>query len=488
MITQADSPRAAKATTPTLAQLTTIGVGGAVDRFVEPRSEEAFIAAVRDADMAHLPLLVIGGGSNLLVADAPFHGVVVRDARRGISVSEDKAEIRASFDGGARGDTISDTANDTKAQTDHQADTDTNAKAAADAECNAGVNMNEQADAVVIVAQAGVSWDDFVAFCVSSGFSGVEGLSGVPGTVGASVVQNIGAYGQEVASVVSSVRVFDRKRDSVCRLEREDMRFGYRSSALKSSMYVAPATPAGDYFPTPRYAVLDVTFVLRRSSTGEVAFGQLAKALGVETGKRMSIALIRNVVLKIRAAKGMLEDSGRYASPWMCGCRDERNVNEAMEATEAMNASHGNDIPGQQEFDQAHGVQRDSADGGVQRQPDFNRHSCGSFFMNPILEPAQAVHLPADAPRFDAILPDGQPGVKTSAAWLIDHAGFHKGFKVRHDACAGLSTLHTLALTNRGGASAEDIAELARTIQDGVEAAYGIRLVPEPVVVGMDLR
>ncbi|WEV75701.1 UDP-N-acetylmuramate dehydrogenase [Bifidobacterium sp. ESL0800] len=389
---------------PTLAQLTTIGVGGAVDRFVEPESEEAFTAEVRDADAAGLPLLVIGGGSNLLVADAPFHGVVVRDARRGISVVDDQAEA----DGGS----------------------------------------------VVITAQAGASWDDFVAFCVASGFSGVEGLSGVPGTVGASVVQNIGAYGQEVASAVSSVRVFDRKNGSVCRLEREDMRFGYRNSALKSSMYSAPATPAGNYFPTPRYVVLSVTFALRRSESDEVAFGQLAKALGVELGERKPIAAIRAAVLSVRATKGMLEDPNRYALPSMRGCRDEHNVAAAT----------------------------------LQDQPDFNRHSCGSFFMNPILEPAQAVHLPADAPRFDAILPDGQPGVKTSAAWLIDHAGFHKGFKVRPDAKAGLSTLHTLALTNRGGAGAKDIAELARTIQDGVEAAYGIRLVPEPVVVGMDLR
>ena len=120
--------------------------------------------------------------------------------------------------------------------------------------------------------------------------------------------------------------------------------------------------------------------------------------------------------------------------------------------------------------------------------PDFNRHSCGSFFMNPILTPQQAETLPEDAPRFDAALPGDGQGVKTSAAWLIDHAGFHKGFKINENAPAGLSTLHTLALTNRGGASAEDIARLAKTVQDGVEAAFGIRLVPEPVVIGMNLK
>ena len=133
----------------------------------------------------------------------------------------------------------------------------------------------------------------------------------------------------------------------------------------------------------------------------------------------------------------------------------------------------------------AHDAQRTQAGND---EPDFNRHSCGSFFMNPILTIEQAAALPEDAPRFDTTLPDGEPGVKTSAAWLIDHAGFHKGFKTAATATAGLSTLHTLALTNRGGASAADIADLAKTVQDGVEAAYGIRLVPEPVVIGMDLK
>ena len=108
--------------------------------------------------------------------------------------------------------------------------------------------------------------------------------------------------------------------------------------------------------------------------------------------------------------------------------------------------------------------------------------------MNPILTADQAAALPEDAPKFDATLPDGTPGTKTSAAWLIDHAGFHKGFKINENAPAGLSTMHTLALANRGGASAEDIARLAKTVQDGVEAAFGIRLVPEPVVIGMNLK
>ena len=395
------------------ADLTTIGVGGPIAIFLEPTSRVGVIEAVEDADAKGLPLCVIGGGSNMLVADTPFNGVVVRDARRSINVLDEAAPVE-------NGERI--------------------------------VHVN---------AEAGCNWDDFVDFCVELGLEGVEGLSGIPGTVGASVVQNIGAYGQEVGSSVRSVEVWDRKEKRTCDLTAEDLRFGYRMSALKASMYAAPTTPADEFFPTPRYVVLSVTFALHHSDTGVVGYGQLAKALGVEVGDRMNTKDIRNAVLAVRAAKGMLEDSHRYLAEPMRGTKKAGLV---AIAHDAQRTQAGND------------------------EPDFNRHSCGSFFMNPILTIEQAAALPEDAPRFDATLPDGEPGVKTSAAWLIDHAGFHKGFKTTATATAGLSTLHTLALTNRGGASAADIADLAKTVQDGVEAAYGIRLVPEPVVIGMDLK
>lgn len=395
------------------ADLTTIGVGGPIAIFLEPTSRVGVIEAVEDADAKGLPLCVIGGGSNMLVADTPFNGVVVRDARRSINVLDEAAPVE-------NGERI--------------------------------VHVN---------AEAGCNWDDFVDFCVELGLEGVEGLSGIPGTVGASVVQNIGAYGQEVGSSVRSVEVWDRKEKRTCDLTAEDLRFGYRMSALKASMYAAPATPADEFFPTPRYVVLSVTFALHHSDTGVVGYGQLAKALGVEVGDRMNTKDIRNAVLAVRAAKGMLEDSHRYLAEPMRGTKKAGLV---AIAHDAQRTQAGND------------------------EPDFNRHGCGSFFMNPILTIEQAAALPEDAPRFDATLPDGEPGVKTSAAWLIDHAGFHKGFKTTATATAGLSTLHTLALTNRGGASAADIADLAKTVQDGVEAAYGIRLVPEPVVIGMDLK
>lgn len=412
----------------TFAELTTIGVGGPIARFIEPTTRVGVIEAVEEADAKGLPLCVIGGGSNMLVSDAPFPGVVVRDARRAITVPDEAAPV----EGGDR-----------------------------------TVHVN---------AEAGCNWDDFVAFTVELGLEGVEGLSGIPGTVGASVVQNIGAYGQEVGASVESVEVWDRRDKRATDLTARDLKFGYRSSALKSSMYAAPATPAGEFFPTPRYVVLSVTFVLRHSATGTVGYGQLAKALGVEVGDRMETRAIRNAVLKVRASKGMLEDAARYLGPAMAGTKRDDQVRIALRAQygEAV-AAAASDAAGGPSFP-------------VDITPDFDRHSCGSFFMNPILTAEQAARLPEDAPRFDAVLPDGTPGVKTSAAWLIDHAGFHKGFKTSEDATAGLSTMHTLALTNRGGASAADVADLARAVQDGVEAAFGVRLVPEPVVVGMDLR
>ena len=396
------------ATMTSFADITTIAVGGEIDRFVEPTTRVGVIEAVEEADAKGLPLFVIGGGSNVLVSDEPFHGVVVRDARRAITVPDEAAPVE--------GD-------------------------------DRTVHVN---------AEAGCNWDDFVDCCVRLGLEGVEGLSGIPGTVGASVVQNIGAYGQDVATSVESVEVWDRKDKAVKNLHADELRFGYRMSALKASMYQAPAVPAGEFFPTPRYVVLSVTFALRHSSTGVVGYGQLAKALGVEVGDRMDTKEIRDAVLRVRAAKGMLEDATRYTRLAMQGTKKATLVATALRA------------------------QNDT--------PDANRHSCGSFFMNPILTAEQAAMLPPEAPRFEAVLPNGEPGVKTSAAWLIDHAGFHKGYTLDDDAKAGLSTLHTLALTNRGQAGSQDIAKLAKTVQDGVEHTFGVRLVPEPVVVGFSLR
>lgn len=392
------------------ADITTIAVGGGISRFIEPTSRVGVIEAVEDADREGLPLCVVGGGSNLLVDDDPFPGVVLRDARRVITVPDEAAPVE--HDG-------------------------------------RWVHIN---------AEAGCNWDDLVAFSIELGLSGIEGLSGIPGTVGASVVQNIGSYGQEVASSVESVEAWDRASRRSVNLASRDLRFGYRSSALKSSMYEAPGIRADRYFPTPRYVVLSVTLKLRHSAVSKVGHGQLAKALGVGVGGALETGRIRDAVLSVRASKGMLEDAHRYEAPAMAACRRDGNIEEAL--------------------------RRQRKETGHDR-PDPDRHSCGSFFMNPILTPEQAEGLPGDAPRFEAAKPDGMPVVKTSAAWLIDHAGFHKGFRLSPNSRAGLSSLHTLALTNRAEAKALDIAELACAVRKGVRSTFGVTLVPEPVVVGV---
>lgn len=433
---------------PNFADLTTIGVGGEILHFIQPTSRVAVIEAVEDADEKGLPLCVIGGGSNMLVSDNPFNGVVVRDARRTISVQD---EASPAEDG-----------------------------------------VDESGSHIVHVnAEAGCNWDDFVSHVISLGLEGVEGLSGIPGTVGASVVQNIGAYGQEVSQSVKSVEVWDRKNKITSELSCEDMHFGYRTSLLKQSMYedCVNSSKKSEFFPTPRYVVLSVTFCLKHSETGVVSHSQLAHALNVSLGERMSTSAIRREVLRVRASKGMLEDATRYENVWMRGSKSVDGVREALRL---------------QSEDYVTGVWHDGDD------LYSDRHSCGSFFMNPILSVDDASRLPKDAPRFDATLPDGSLGVKTSAAWLIDHAGFHKGFKLsdvegtscegagdsagegagdgeRKSCNAGLSSLHTLALTNRHNATCEDVASLARAIIDGVYRSFNVRLVPEPVVIGIKI-
>ncbi len=408
-----------------------MGVGGFIEQFVEPTTRVGVIEAIEEADSKNLPLCVIGGGSNILASDEPFEGVVVRDTRRNITVPDEAAPVEG-------GDTT--------------------------------VHVN---------AEAGCNWDDFVDFCVGLGLEGVEGLSGIPGTVGASVVQNIGAYGQDVSRTVESVEVWDRADKKTKELSNADLHFGYRTSALKSSMYVAPAVPAAHFFPSPRFIVLSVTFALHHSNEGTVSYAQLAKALGVELGARLPIRDIRNAVLHVRGQKGMLEDATRYRLPAMQDTKRPANVREAIEqqvkhadcagaSSEACVAANVEALDGEQDY-------------------DYNRHSCGSFFMNPILTQDQADKLPEDAPRFQAVLPDGSKGVKTSAAWLIDHAGFHKGYRINDHAHASVSPLHTLALTNRGGATSGDIMALARTVRDGVEVQFGVRLVPEPVLIGLSI-
>lgn len=342
--------------TPTLADRTTLRLGGAAREWVRAESEAALIAAVAEADDAGTPVLVLGGGSNLVVADDGFPGRVVEVATRGVEPDVDDAEAIS---------------------------------------CGG----------VLVTVAAGEPWDPFVAQAVRRGWIGVEALSGIPGSVGATPVQNVGAYGQEVSQTIASVRTWDRQAREVRTFAAADCGFGYRHSRFK-------ADPA-------RHVVLAVTFQLRRGTLGEpVRYAELARTLGVEVGDRVALPAVREAVLGLRAGKGMVLDAD-----------------------------------------------------------DHDTWSAGSFFTNPVVAPAL---VPDGAPSYPQ--PDGT--VKTSAAWLIEHAGFAKGHGT---GAARLSTKHTLALTNRGGATAEDVLALAREVRDGVRARFGIELVNEPVLVGCTL-
>ena len=338
------------ATDVALAALTTLRLGGPALRLVEAETEAEVVEAVRAADAAGEPLLVLGGGSNVVVADAGFAGTVLHVRTRGLETDPEHG----------------------------------------------------------LVLAAGVDWDAAVELAVAEGYSGVEALSGIPGTVGASPIQNVGAYGQEVAQTLSWVRALDRHTGDVVELDREACRFSYRHSVFKGS---------------DRYVVLAVAFGLRHSRSGApVRYAELARTLGVEIGAVAPTTEIRDAVLALRRSKGMVLDAA-----------------------------------------------------------DHDTWSAGSFFTNPVLDADLAARLlPDDAPRW----PEADGRVKTSAAWLIERSGFsrgHGGPRVR------LSSKHTLALTNRGGATTAELVTLAREVRDGVRARFGITLVPEPVLVGVTL-
>jgi len=311
----------------TLADLTTLRVGGPFGRYVETSDEAELIEVVRSADAAGEPVLVLGGGSNVLVGDVGFDGVVVRDVRTGVTTP------------------------------DHSA-------------C-AGVT---------VTVPAGTPWDDVVTHAVSNGLVGVEALAGIPGSTGATPVQNVGAYGQDVAQSIASVRVWDRSRGGVRTLALTELGFGYRTSVLKRSMAPSTDDPHAPWSPTPRYVVLDVTLQLRVGSlSAPVAYAELASALDVAVGERAPSADVRTAVLALRARKGMVLDP-----------------------------------------------------------TDPDTASAGSFFTNPVLTAAAAERLPVDAPRHAA----GPGLVKSSAAWLIQHAGFDRGYGLPGP--AALSTKHVL--------------------------------------------
>lgn len=337
---------------PRLADLTTLRVGGPARRLVEVMKPDEVVTAVTAADAADEPVLVLGGGSNVLVADSGFDGTVVKIA-------------------------------------------------------TSGVHVDTSGGLVAVTVQAGEIWDDLVALAVAEGWSGIEAMSGIPGLLGATPIQNVGAYGQEVAQTVTAVTIYDRRRRERRVMAPADCVFSYRNSVFKGS---------------DRFVVLDVTYTLEASPLARpVRYAELARALGAGIGDRPPLAAVRDTVLRLRRRKGMVLDP-----------------------------------------------------------TDPDSVSAGSFFTNPVVPVEVARSLPQDMPRW----PNADGRVKVSAAWLIEQAGFTKGYG---RGAARISYKHTLALTNRGGATSAELAALAREIRDGVRDQFAIELTNEPVLVGIAL-
>ena len=333
-----------------LAPLTTIGIGGPARFFLRATSVDELREALAWA--ADRPVFLLGGGSNLLISDAGFDGLVIHLDLRGITVE------------------------------------------------------SEDEHAMVKVA-AGEPWDELVAYAVSHGWAGIECLSGIPGSTGATPIQNVGAYGQEVAETIARVEALDRTTGTVVWFTNWDCRFGYRSSLFKSHE-------------RDRYAVLSVTFRLKRNGCATIRYPELQKYVDERGVSVDDLQGVRESVIAIRKRKGMVLDP---------------------------------------------------------HDPDTR--SDGSFFMNPIVTPAQYeafARIVPEAPHF----PSGDE-VKLSAAWLIEHAGFHKGFVHGN---VGLSSKHSLALINRGGGTAAEVVELVRRIQAQVREQFGVEIHPEPNFIG----
>ncbi|MDJ1372232.1 UDP-N-acetylmuramate dehydrogenase [Gulosibacter molinativorax] len=346
----------------TFAQLTTTAVSDAEADLVVPESREALIDAYLELVDEREPFLIIGGGSNTIVSDDGFPGRVLKIETRGLEF--------------------------------------------------------EDADGHVLVrAEAGESWPGLVDRAVFEGLSGIEALAGIPGSVGATPVQNIGAYGQELSDVLTRVELLDADTGAVEWVDAADLGLGYRTSVLKRRERVG--------------LVLRVELRLTRVGDGAgapVQYAQLAKALGVEIGDRVDVAAQRDAVLRLRATKGMVLDAS-----------------------------------------------------------DPDTRSSGSFFVNPIVRHDFARELPSEAPRFPAGEgEDGEPLSKLSAAWLIDHAGVKRGFALPGSGAA-ISSKHTLAITNHDGATAQDIVELARFVRARVQQEFGVVLIPEPNLIGLEI-
>ncbi|WP_396279134.1 UDP-N-acetylmuramate dehydrogenase [Kibdelosporangium aridum] len=343
---------------------TTLRLGGPATRFIEAKTARAVVDAVRAADEAGEPLLVLGGGSNVLVSDHGFDGTVVHVATKGMTEDCTTPGL------------------------------------------------------VQLTAEAGENWDDVVAKTVSAGLGGLECLSGIPGLVGATPVQNVGAYGVEISEVLVSVDLLDRASGEVRTLTADQLRLAYRTSVLKG---------------TDRAVVLRVRFELADTGLSmPIRYAELANTLGVAPGERVPVDRVRQSVLDLRRGKGMVLD-----------------------------------------------------------EDDHDTWSAGSFFTNPVLphdELQEALARIAAQVGTDVRIPQypADGGGKLSAAWLIERAGFAKGYPGPGNRVS-LSHSHTLALTNRGDGTTADLLSLAREVRDGVHKVFGVQLEAEPVLVGVTL-
>ncbi|MFG1933284.1 UDP-N-acetylmuramate dehydrogenase [Mycobacterium sp. NPDC048908] len=332
-----------------LAPLTTLRIGPVARRLITCTSTEQIVATLRSVD----DVLVLAGGSNVVIADDLTDLTVVLLANTEITV-----------------------------------------------------------DGNTVRAEAGAVWDDVVATALANGLGGLECLSGIPGSTGATPVQNVGAYGAEVADTISRVRLLDRRTGEDRWVSPEALEFGYRTSTLKHSQAAV---------------VLEVEFALDADGrSAPLRYGELAAALDAEPGSRADPARVREAVLALRAGKGMVLDDA-----------------------------------------------------------DHDTWSVGSFFTNPVVAPAAFENLKN---RVEGPVPNypAPSGIKLAAGWLVERAGFGKGYP-GDDAAARLSTKHALAVTNRGNATTADVISLARTVRDGVLEAFGIELTPEPILIGADL-
>jgi UDP-N-acetylmuramate dehydrogenase len=345
-----------------LAPLSTLGVGGPARFYARAEDAAAVEAGVAWAEARRLPLFVLGGGSNVVMADEGFPGLVLHVVPLGVEVRRTETEVR-------------------------------------------------------VRAGAGVDWDELVAIAAGNGWAGIECLSGIPGRVGATPIQNVGAYGQDVSETITAVETFDVAARRRVTLSNAECGFGYRSSRFKGA-------------DRHRHVILAVEFRLVPDGAPAVRYPDVERYLADRGVAAASLAQVREAVIAIRRRKSMVLDPA-----------------------------------------------------------DPNARSVGSFFMNPVVPEETCAAVLARASQMKAPGADAMPrwplsggGVKLSAAWLIERAGFARGYRKGN---AGISDHHTLAIVNRGGATAREVVALALEIRDGVRAAFGLSLVPEPVFVNV---